>query len=293
MAAQFVFLFFDVDPANSWALALAVRPIIQQLGALVLANVKWVSTTSAVRGLLDKFTHDNGYLSKYGVHMIMRLLASGMSAEDITWQQIMGTAGAMVANQAQVFTQILDFYLTEPEGQKHWPEIQHLARQGTPTADDLILHYAMEAIRLHGTFGGYREVATATTIDDTGFSGTVPVKPGDKVFMSYIYASRDPKVFPAPMTVDPGRDLDTYIHYGSGSHQCLGMKASRVALAAMVKTVAKLEGLRPAPGPQGMLKKVDKGDGFYAYMTEDWGKFWPFPTTWKLHFDDVEGLFGE
>ncbi len=53
----------------------------------------------------------------------------------------------------------------------------------------------------------------------------------------------------------------------------------------MLRIIAKLENLRPAPGPQGVLKKVDRGDGFYAYMTEDWGKYFPFPTTWKLHFD--------
>jgi hypothetical protein len=37
----------------------------------------------------------------------------------LSWSQILPTAGAMVANQAQVFGQIIDFYL-DP-GQEHPP----------------------------------------------------------------------------------------------------------------------------------------------------------------------------
>jgi linoleate 10R-lipoxygenase len=179
----------------------------------------------------------------------------------------------------------MDFYLLGP-GKPHWPEIQRLAAQPFSSEnEDKVLRYVMEAIRLHGTFGGYREVAAPATIDDTGFSGYKDVKTGDKVFVSFVKASRDPTAFPDPDTVRLDREMDNYIHYGVGPHQCLGMQASRVALTSMLRTVARLQDLRPAPGPQGQLKKVDKGDGFYAYMTEDWGKFWPFPTTWKLHFD--------
>lgn len=123
------------------------------------------------------------------------------------------------------------------------------------------------------------------TIDDTNFSGYVDVKPGDKVFVSFVKASRDPSIFPDPDEVRLDRPMENYIHYGQGPHQCLGMDASKVALTAMLRTVARLKNLRPAPGPQGVLKKVPRDDGFFAYMTEDWGKYFPFPTTWKLQFD--------
>ena len=47
--------------------------------------------------------HQNhGPLADYGVHMVRQLLSSGMDAEEITYSQIVPTAGAMVANQAQV-----------------------------------------------------------------------------------------------------------------------------------------------------------------------------------------------
>jgi linoleate 10R-lipoxygenase len=58
-----------------------------------------------------------------------------------------------------------------------------------------------------------------------------------------------------------------------------------VALTAMLRTVAKLEGLRRAPGPQGQLKKVPRPGGFYVYMREDYGSYFVFPCSMKIHYD--------
>lgn len=75
------------------------------------------------------------------------------------------------------------------------------------------------------------------------------------------------------------RPLESYIHYGEGPHTCLGRDASRVAITAMVKMVCRLDNLRRAPGPQGELKKIPRPGGFYIYMREDHGSYFPFPTS--------------
>ena len=51
----------------------------------------------------------------------------------------------MVANQAQAFGQIVDFYLGP--GQEHLPEINRIAKLNMDEADEILLHYVMEAIR--------------------------------------------------------------------------------------------------------------------------------------------------
>lgn len=66
--------------------------------------------------------------------------------------------------------------------------------------------------------------------------------------------------------------MENYIHYGVGPHACLGRDASQIALTCMLRVMARMPNLRPAPGPQGVCKKVQKDAGFYAYMTEDEGK---------------------
>jgi linoleate 10R-lipoxygenase len=158
---------------------------------------------------------------------------------------------------------MLDYFLGE--GADHMPDIQRLAAENTDEADEKLMHYVMEGIRLNGTFGSYREAKIATTIDDGG--RPVEVKPGDKIFCSFVSANRDPAIFPNPNVCDPNRPLDSYIHYGIGPHKCLGMEASRVGLTAMFKVVAGLKNLRRAPGPQGQLKYVPRPGGFKVYMS--------------------------
>jgi hypothetical protein len=162
----------------------------------------------------------------------------------------------------------------------------------------------MEGIRLAGTFGLYREATDSDVIND-GENGTVNVKPGDSVFVSFVSlptaqilpritsysqssqvgASRDPVIFPSPNEVRLDRPLDSYIHYGVGTHTCLGKDASMTAITAMLKVVGRLDNLRRAPGPQGELKKIPRPGGFFIYMREDRGSYFPFPTTMKINWD--------
>lgn len=146
----------------------------------------------------------------------------------------------------------MDYYLGE--GISHLPEIQRWARENTKESFDTLLHYVNEGIRLNGTFGSYRRSQVNYVFQEDGRQ--IAVKPGDKVFCSFVGAARDPKIFPNPDQVRLDRPLDSYIHYGIGGHTCLGKEASMVALTAMLKTVGKLQNLRRAPGPQGQLKKV-------------------------------------
>lgn len=152
---------------------------------------------------------------------------------------------------------MLDYYLGE--GNQHLPDIQKWAALDTPEADDKLLHYVQEGIRLNGTFGIYRRAAVGHTFEEHGKQ--VHVNPGDKVFCSFVSAARDASVFPNPNVVELNRPLDSYLHYGIGPHTCLGKEMSQIALTAMLRVVGRLPGLRRAPGPQGELKKLPRPGG--------------------------------
>ncbi|KAF2474572.1 putative fatty acid oxygenase PpoC [Lindgomyces ingoldianus] len=295
IAVIFICIFFDFDVVKSFPLHIAARAVSKSLGKLVEANVKTVKASGFLASIWDE-TMDSikggqrMYLKDYGVHMIMRLLESGLSVEEVAWSQMLPVACAMVPNQAQVFTQALDFYLF-PENAQHLSELHRLSHLNTPEADNLIQHYLMEGIRLAGTFGSYREYAPSNpsaasniAIND-GPNRTIPIKPGSKIFCSFVGANRDPSLFPSPDTVILDRPLESYIHYGIGPHACLGEDASRIALTTMLKTVCKLKNLRRAPGEKGVLKKVPRPGGFYVYMREDHGSYFPFPLTWQVCWD--------
>ena len=257
MSVIFTAIFFDFEPTKSFMLRMAARKLATMLGKRIEANVKTVTATSFASSLVDGFRENKNSLADYGTHMIRRLTETGMSTYEMAFSQIMPTAVAMVPNQSQVFTQIVDFYLDTSArgGSAHLPDIQQLATgPDTPESDDKLLHYVNEAIRLNGTFGSYRRSEVNHTFHENGHD--IPVARGDKVFCSFVGAARDPAIFPDPDQVRVDRPLESYIHYGIGDHTCLGKEASMVGLTAMLRTVGKLKNLRRAPGPQGQLKKV-------------------------------------
>lgn len=137
MALVFTCIFYDVDVSKSFQLEQASRKVAQQLGELVMANVELVHKAGFIASLVSHL-HRHDTLSDYGVHMIQRLLGSGLPPKEIVWTHILPSASSMVANQAQLFIQCLDFYLDE-ENKEHLAEIQRLSRENTPESDEKLL----------------------------------------------------------------------------------------------------------------------------------------------------------
>lgn len=135
-----------------------------------------------------------------------------------------------------------------------------------------------------GTFGLYRK-ATSDDIITEDDGTKVSVKAGDRVFVSFVSAAKDPTHFPNPERVNPFRPRDAYIHYGAGPHACLGRDVSEVALTELFRAVFKKKNLRRAAGPQGELKKVPRPGGFFVYLNDNWSTITPFPTTMKVIWD--------
>jgi len=130
-------IFYDADPAKSFPLRQAAKSLTQKLGKLVELNVRFVEKTGVLQDLLEMFyRHDT--LSDFGVNMIRRLLGSGIPAKGLVWTHILPTVGAMVANQSQLFTQCLDYYLSD-EGSVHLLDINRLSKANTVEADDVLL----------------------------------------------------------------------------------------------------------------------------------------------------------
>lgn len=86
--------------------------------------------------------------------------------------------------------QLIDFYLLE-ENKVHWAEIQKLATKNTPEADQSLIKYVLEGTRLSNSLGIFRNVEPADgqplTISQSGQN--IPVKKGDKVFVSFVCLS--------------------------------------------------------------------------------------------------------
>ncbi len=289
MSSVFALIFFDFDPASSFPLHVMAYKATHLLGQLVEDNVKALSKHGIVSALIQFIWPEETVLKHYGKHMIERLLASGMDPKQLVWGHILGTAGGMVSNQGQLFAQIIEFFLLG-DGKQHWADVQRLALDDSEENFETLMHYMLEAGRLNGETGVLRRVATDTTLSSSEHnsrsSKKLNLKAGETLFVNLRAASHDPAAFPQPDKVDLTRPLDSYVHLGYGPHQCLGLPMVRISLTTMLREVAKLKGLRAAPGPQGRIKKVvQKAPGetqpgkypYHAYLTGDWDMYFPFP----------------
>ncbi|KAI1474429.1 heme peroxidase [Daldinia eschscholtzii] len=284
LAVVFICIFSDIDPMKSFPMRQAGKAISSQLGKLIETNVKMV-TGLGIGCLFVGRPNKNDPLASYGTNLIKELSKAGMNDYDISWRQILPIAGASVPSIAEVFGQAVDYYLSA-DGSKHIEELHHVAKlPSSSETDALLLGYCMEAIRLSGTFGSYRQATVEDTItEDDGRE--VSIDSGSRLFISSAAAAKDSEHFPDPDKVNPRRPLDAYIHFGLGPHVHFGRDAGQAGLTEMFRSVFKLKNVRRAPGAQGELKKILQPGGLYVYMKEDRGAYFPFPCTMKICYDD-------
>jgi cytochrome P450 len=85
---------------------------------------------------------------------------------------------------------------------------------------------------------------------DTEIGGH-PVKAGDKIYLSYAAANRDPQVFPDPHRFDITREnAKRHLSFGIGPHICIGARLARMEVKALMRQiVTRLPDIHPVGDP--------------------------------------------
>ena len=282
MAALFAYVFLDGDTAQSFKLRAGAKTASQKLSKLIHIVVTAVAASKHIpSNILPGMGSSRRFLSDYGKHMIARLLSGGKTVDEVV-AEILPTAAASVATQAQAMAQMLDVYL-QPEHMKHWPDIRRCAYSEDPDDFKTLQKYALEACRLAPAgFGLVRVAAEGGMIPDD--EKWVKYHKGAHLYTDFVLAGRDEKKFPNANEIDITRPESLYIHHGIGPHACIGRAITEVSLAVQLGLFAKLKNLQPMPGLSGKLKYATKRPGgtpetVRVYMTEDWSSWWPFPTS--------------
>ncbi len=84
------------------------------------------------------------------------------------------------------------------------------------------------------------------------------------------------------------RPIESYLHYGAGPHECLGIETTHIALTAMFKTVVRLGHLRRAPGPAGQIARLPGPNGETLYLAPGRTGTLPYPTSESIHLNDLK-----
>lgn len=288
MAKVFWYTFLDIDAAKTLAVKAEAKKATAALAAAVSAACTEVQggDLSVLESILSRLHTKKGdpALPKFGPKLIQRLFDSGMSLEEAIWT-IVPTSAAAAPIQTQGITRLLDFYLS-PANADHWAKIQILADSDSSEALEKLRKYALEGFRLDPAAAGALRIVSApnTSIQDGKNTLTPPA--GSTIFANFNTAGLDPTVFPNPLEVKLDRPDDLYIHHGYGGHACLGRQIVMTAMAVQLRAFARLKNLRRVAGPAGQLKSTIVNGAFKVFMAEDWSQWTPFPSTWKLYYDE-------
>ncbi|SPO05473.1 related to Psi-producing oxygenase A [Cephalotrichum gorgonifer] len=285
LANLFGYVFLDLDPVKSSKhRAVAIREA-QRLGKVMTAATSEVNSPrfQGLKSLLG-MGKAQASLVDYGNQLVSRILDVSEDVDNTVWT-IIPTAAAACATQAQGWAQMIDLFLSE-QYYRHWPAIRELALSDAPEAFEKLKKYALEGLRLSTpAFGLIRTVDTEkATIQDGPQVKTV--QKGDTVLTSFITAGQDPSKFPDPQQIKLDRPESSYIHHGWGPHECLGRPIVTVAAASTLRTCARLENFRRAPGPMGEMRSKPVAGGFFReFLAADGSEWGPFPRTKKVVFD--------
>lgn len=289
LSVLFFSIFYDVDPVKSHPLKQSAKALVDTLGGLVMMNVESVSRFGIIAELVEKL-HTKSALTEYGTHMIHRLLESGLNIKDVVWGQLLPTASSMVANQAQLFCQVLEYYLTD--GKEHLGPMRELALKNDAKSDEVLLHYFMEGARLRHTCGLGRVCVKGTDLPKSeGSEDPERIEAGTPIFLNLVQASLDENAFPDALVVKLDRPMEKYIHYGYGPHECAGIDASKVAMVTMLKQFVSKKNLRldkrqkTVDGKEG-FRTVTGHYGYKSYLKNDGSGVWPVPVGLVVNWDE-------
>ncbi|KAF1839413.1 heme peroxidase [Decorospora gaudefroyi] len=297
MANVFWYTFLDIDTSQTLGVKSAAKKATAALAAAVTAsctavqrgNLNFLETllsrihNAAADGDEDK-AKQTQVLPAFGTNLIQRLFDTGMSLDDVIWT-IVPTSAASAPIQTQGIARLLDFYLS-PANATHWANIQSIAASDSDAALEQLRKYALEGFRLDPAAAGALRIVAAPKASIQDGDRTVTPAAGSVIFADFNTAGLDPAVFPDPLEIKLDRADELYIHHGYGGHACLGRKMVEIAMAVQLRAFARLKNLRRAAGPAGQLKSTTVNGAFKVFMTEDWSQWTPFPSTWKLYYDE-------
>lgn len=115
-------------------------------------------------------------------------------------------------------------------------------------------------------------------------------------------AGRNPAEVADATKFDPLRKTEAVTTFSYGLHECVGKDLALAFVTGLVKLVAGLKKLRPAPGQMGLVKTIRLGSE-KAYLNDSWSYLGfdassksalfrvahlaspDFSIAWKVHFD--------
>ena len=167
----------------------------------------------------------------------------------------LAVATAVAGTLTQHASLLIDFYLQD-KNSVYKVRIVKLAQKDDAESQKELEDYVFEGMRHAGFLPGSPLVATRDTTVHDGANGEVKIRAGQTAPVTTNKANLDPKAFPDPGKIIPGRGESTLL-LDHGLHHCFGAKMVGAGLGATLKEVFKLKELKRAKGSLGRFSTVE------------------------------------
>jgi linoleate 10R-lipoxygenase len=270
------------DPAQAWnrrrRAQEGVKKIYDSTKKLVaevdVGRPRGIGLISAVSNRIGAKSYlKKDSLRSCGLKLVEELLAQGNSIDHVTdnlWLTAFGGIGVPVTT----FYEVLSFFLL-PENKSIWAEVQAIAQKG----DEATLHaYVAEAQRMTSSQRNVRVSKGSGEVDGQS------ITPGTAVVLMLGEAGRNAKEIPDAGKFNAQRKAQDVSAFSYGQHECLAKDLALAFVTGLIKLVADLKELRPAPGQMGTVKTIRVGTE-KAYLNDSWSYLGFDASTWKVHFN--------
>lgn len=251
------------DPVAEVDVHVKARHAMGVLSEIVEGNVEMLGKSGVLHRITHAIWHGVGHddiADERGAGVLKEIVGKSGSKDvrSLVQADILPFAAQLMTGIGAQFALIVEFFLSE-RNKGYWERVRVLAADEGEKAWDELMHYVLEAGRLTADSSITVTTTAPVTLSEKKF------EKGDRILLD-LYAPSHCETFEEPKTLNPKRELGAYVHLPQTP------ELTRVALTAMVREVARLKGVKAAPGPQGEIHKVWKkeveGEGEWVYLTE-------------------------
>ncbi len=279
----FMYQSFNILPVNEWnlrELSLQAAPVLR---GIFEAHLK--TQGGWVEGVVDWLAKGSSFEVKPEANRIYHALhATGLPIGDMVGDCI-GMTAPVAGNLTQQASLLIDLFLSEGY-ETYKARIIELAHKDDAESDRELQGFVFEGMRHAGVVPGLPRVAAKDITVQDG-DRTLHIKANQTVLVATSKAAMDPAAFPEPQKLDPHRPFSAYTLLGHGMHYCFGARLVGTALAATLKEVFKLKGIRRAHDARGRFSTIDRetaGVKMRVYLDAN-AKESPIPTTLNIEYD--------
>ncbi|KAF7195522.1 Psi-producing oxygenase A [Pseudocercospora fuligena] len=281
--AIFLYQNFNIIPAHEWNLRAGAT---KSTALLTEVHSAHLSTQSGFKEhIVDWLAKGSAFEVKPEADRIYKALIATKESNDKLAGECIGVAAPIAGILTHQASLLIDLYL-RPGYEAYKARIVELSHQNDDASFKELQGFVFEGMRHAGVVPGLPRQATKDVTIQDGTRGPVHVKKDNIVLIATSKEALDPTSFAEPEKLNPHRPLSEYTLLGSG----LSFGASLIgpAIAATLKEVFKLPGIRRATGKPGRFATVEHlvgGIPVKSYLDSN-AKESPVPTTLVLEYDE-------